>query len=149
LAAIFGKERNEAVHRLEASRIDHRAAFAAHSDEARVAQTIKMKRQSVGREIESGCHLPGRHSFRSSSHQDSEHIESIALGKRSQSGQCINAFHISINTEIIKDVKNISIDIEMSAEVPPLLLRLRAWRSIPSGLPEGNGDEGAPAPSKK
>src|SRR4249920_3349180 len=57
LAAMIGEIRHECIHRRELRRIDHRAAVAARCDETRLAQSIKMKGQRIGRQSQAGADM--------------------------------------------------------------------------------------------
>ena len=76
------------------------ALFAAHRDKPSDPKTVEMKRECVGREIESFGNFAGRQAFGSCRDQQPEHIKPIVLGKRGKSRNGIRLFHISTIIEI-------------------------------------------------
>jgi hypothetical protein len=99
-AAIVREIAKQGVHRFELSRVDHGAAIAADGDEASRPQSIKMERQRVRCEVESGCNRTGWHALGSGFHQQAEDIKAIVLGERRQRCDDISFFHISTIIEI-------------------------------------------------
>jgi hypothetical protein len=69
-------------------------------DKARHAEPIKVKCESVWREIERGRHSPRTQTLRSRLYEQTKHIESIILSERCQSAHGICFFHISTNIEL-------------------------------------------------
>jgi hypothetical protein len=101
LAAVLREEGNKAVHRLEASRVDHQATIATHSDKSRHPQTIEVKRQRVGGEPQPFSHVAGGYTLGAGLYQQPKDFQPVVLGKRGKRGDCVCRFHISTNIEIL------------------------------------------------
>ena len=83
-AAIVGEISDQRVHRLEPGRIDHRAALAAHRDDAGDPQPVEMKGQRVGRETKRFGDGARSHTLEAGLHQQAEHVEAVVLGEGGQ-----------------------------------------------------------------
>ena len=59
-----------------------------------------MEGQSVRRKFKGAGNAAGRHSLRSGLNEQTKHVQPIFLRERSQSGDCIGIFHISMAIEI-------------------------------------------------
>jgi hypothetical protein len=99
LTAMVGEVRHQRIHRFEPRRIDHRAAVAARCDEARVAQTIQMECQRVGRQPKADRDVAGRHAIGAGFNQQAKHIEAIVLRQSGENRDSILLFHISMIIE--------------------------------------------------
>src|SRR5579872_870574 len=115
LAAIFGQERNEAIHRLEARGIDHRAALAAHGDKSCRTKPVEMKSERVGRKPQGLRDVARGHAVRPGLHQSAEDFQPVFLGKRGEGGDGICRFHISTNIEIMTGCQEASEKLNGSA----------------------------------
>jgi hypothetical protein len=100
-AAVVREIAKQRVHGLELGRVDHRAAIPAHRDKAGGPQPVKMKRQGVRREIQSGCDGARGQAIGAGLYKQAENVKAIILGECGQSRYGIGLFHISMNIEII------------------------------------------------
>jgi hypothetical protein len=105
LAAIFGEIGEQNIHRLEARRVDHRAALAPDRDEPRLSQAIEMKGQRIGGELQGYGHTSSGHASWARFHKEAKDIEPVVLRESGQSRQSFGLFHTSIDIEIKPPVK--------------------------------------------
>jgi hypothetical protein len=121
LATVLREEGNKAVHRLEASRVDHQATVATHADKSRHAQPIEVKGQRVGREPQPFSHMAGGYTLRAGLYQQSKDFQPIVLGKRRKRRDGICRFHISTNIEITikRQASGTAIDDTLAEETQP------------------------------
>src|SRR5262249_28073120 len=101
LATVLGQEGDEAVHRLEASRVDHRAPVAAHGDQPSDAETVEMERERVGGESELLRDPSSGHTLRPCFYEQAEDIEAIFLRERSEGRDGLHRFHVSTIIEML------------------------------------------------
>ncbi|WP_433994362.1 hypothetical protein [Bradyrhizobium canariense] len=127
-ATVLGEKRKQRIHLIVSRGIDHRATGAAHGHEPSLTQPVEVKRERIGREIESRRHASGRHALRSRLDQQAIDLKAIILRECGQRRDGIRDFHISTNIEINGGRQIISMIIEMDHENAPA--RPKARRSV-------------------
>src|SRR3984893_4068263 len=98
--AVLRQIAEQRVHRVEAWGVNHRSAVTSHSDQSGRTEAIKMKGQSVGRQVECLRDIASSKPLQPGLDEQPEYSEAIVLCEGGQRGQRIRLFHISKNMEI-------------------------------------------------